>query len=326
MNHQLKNTLQSIAVVVTAALPALGAYAAEKVTLAAEAFPSAQVKVSLLKQLIEQRLGVEVQTATGDHAIFYAGMDRGRGDIDVHPNVWLPNQDNFKAEYVDEKGTVVYSEKSHAGTQGFCVPREFSEEHNVKSTLDLARPDIAALLDSDGDGKGEIWVGQSGWASTNENHVKLRDYGLLAFNEALKATAAVNTAKLDDAIKKGRGHAFYCWKPNIIWNQFDVVQLSEPPHDPSCHNIIPANEDPNWFENSKVTCASPSRNVLIGWSKSLDERLPAVTALLSEVDWNADMISELAYKIGVEKRDPDEVADEWIAANEDVVDGWFGLR
>ncbi|NIQ95275.1 MAG: glycine/betaine ABC transporter substrate-binding protein, partial [Desulfuromonadales bacterium] len=43
-------------------------------------------------------------------------------------------------EYVDKKGTVVYSEKYHKGTTGFCINRKFAEKHNVKSVFDLARP------------------------------------------------------------------------------------------------------------------------------------------------------------------------------------------
>ncbi len=33
-------------------------------------------------------------------------------------------------------------------------------------------------MDSDGNGKGEFWIGADGWASANVNQVKLRDYGL----------------------------------------------------------------------------------------------------------------------------------------------------
>ena len=325
MRHQLKRLLQGVALSVAAVLVSAAGLAADKVTIAEFKYPGAQAKVHLLKTLLEERLGLEVATATGDHAIFYAGMDRGKGDIDVHPSVWQPNQANFKAEYVDGKGTVVYSDKFHKGTQGFCVPRKFSEQHNVKSIFDLARPEVAELLDSDGDGKGEIWVGKSGWASTNENHVKVRDYGLLTFNEALKADAAVNTAALADAIKKDEGHAFYCWRPNVVWIQFDIVELEEPAHDPSCYNVIPANEDPEWFEKSKVTCGSPQRQVMIGWSKALETRLPAVTSLLSNIHWDVDMVSAWAYEIGAKQRDPAEVMKEWVAANQELVDSWFGM-
>ena len=122
---------------------------------------------------------------------------------------------------------------------------------NVKSIFDLGRPDVAKLLDSDGNGKGEIRIGKSGWASTNENHVKARDYGLLPFNEVTKSDAAVNVAALNDAVRKHEGYAFYCARPEEVWIRFDIVELKEPPFDPSCHKIINAKGNPDWFEQSK---------------------------------------------------------------------------
>ena len=50
-------------------------------------------------------------------------------------------------------------------------------------------------MDSDGNGKGEFWIGADGWASANVNQVKLRDYGLYdAGIEPIRAAEAVITA------------------------------------------------------------------------------------------------------------------------------------
>ena len=168
MKQAICRSLRGVALTMAVAFASSAGMAAEKVMIAEFKYPAAAFRVNVIKVLLEERLGIESDTATGDHAMFYAGMHRGKGDIDIHPEIWQPNQKNFKAEYVDGKGTVVYSEKYHDATSGFCVPRYFSEEHNVKSIFDLGRPDVAKLLDSDGNGKGEIWIGKSGWASTNE--------------------------------------------------------------------------------------------------------------------------------------------------------------
>ena len=49
---------------------------------------------------------------------------------------------------------------------------------NITAIEDLARPEVVKAMDSDGNGKGEFWIGADGWASANVNQVKLRDYGL----------------------------------------------------------------------------------------------------------------------------------------------------
>ena len=78
----------------------------------------------------------------------------------------------------------------------------------MTSIFDLARPEIAKLMDSDGNGKGEIWIGAPGWASANVNQVKVRDYGLMPFMEPVRADQSVMTATVGDSIKKGIGYAF----------------------------------------------------------------------------------------------------------------------
>jgi glycine betaine/proline transport system substrate-binding protein len=325
MTHPTKSSLQGIALGLSMMFASSASIASEQVAIAEFKYPSAEAKVHVIKVLLEQRLGLKVSRSTGDHATFYSAMDRGKGDIDIHPEIWLPNQGDFKRQYVDQKGTVALSTKGYPVQQAFCVPRYFSEKYNVKSVFDLARPDVAKALDTRGKGKGEIWIGAPGWASASENHVKARDYGLLTFNDVVRSDVAVNLAALADAIKKKQGYAFYCMKPDQVWLQYDLVALQEPPHNPSCHKMVPASQDPDWFNKSKVTCDGETRTIRVGWSKSLEKRLPAVTSLLAKIEFDPESVTAMAYEIGVKKRDADEVAKEWVAANKKRVDGWFGM-
>ena len=253
------------------------------------------------------------------------GWIAAREEIDVHADVWIPNQRDFYEEYVVRRGTVLYSEHSYAATTGFCVPKYFAEEHNLTSVFDLARPEIAAMLDSDGNGKGEIFIGLPGSAQVAINHVKVRDYGLLISNERVEADFAVNYAALDDAVRKHKGYAFFCWAPDGVWLLHDLVQLEEPPHDPSCVKMVQPKEDPDWLEKSKITCADATKQVQIGYSKSLLERSPTIASLLAGIALDTETVSGWAFEIGSKKRDPAEVMKEWIANNPERVDSWFGL-
>ncbi len=116
----------------------------------------------------------------------FQGMDQGKGDIDVHPDVWLPNQQSFTQKYVDGAGTVQLSQNPYEGNQGFCVPTKFGEANNITDIADLGRPDVAIKMDSNGNGLGEMWIGAPGWASANVNEVKVRDYDLMSFIEPIR--------------------------------------------------------------------------------------------------------------------------------------------
>ena len=173
------NFLKGTGFAAALAMTAAGAVTAqETINVAEPNWASGRAISALIKVIVEDRLGGVSEQVPGTNAVIFAAMDRGKGEIDVHPDVWLPNQTNFTSEYVDANGTVAMSQNNYAGRAGLCISRAFGEKHNVKTVEDLATPEIAALMDRDGDGMGDIWVGAPGWASTKANLFKVRDYGI----------------------------------------------------------------------------------------------------------------------------------------------------
>ena len=301
------------------------AFAAEKVNIGAPSWTGAQAIAALIAEVVETKIGGEAELVPGDNAAIFAAMDAGKGDIDIHPDVWLPNQKSFTDKYVDGTGNVALSENSYEGKQSFCVTKEFSEANGVTSIFDLARPEIASLMDSDGNGKGEIWIGAPGWASANVNEVKVRDYGLLPFMDPIRADQSVMTATVGDSKKKGVGYAFYCYSPHAIWFQHDIVRLEEPAFDTEKYIAKQPSEDPNWYENSKVMTEDALKNVQVAYSKSLEGRSPAIAEFVKNMKLTGDDVSNFAFQIEGGK-EPADVAKAWVAENSDRVDGWLGLN
>jgi glycine betaine/proline transport system substrate-binding protein len=319
----LKKTL--IATTTALGLCAAPAMAAEEVKIGVPSWTGAQAIAYLLGAVVETRIGGTVEYVPGNNATIFQAMDQGKGDIDVHPDVWLPNQESFTKEYVDGKGTVTLSSNPYEGNQGFCVSKDFAAANNITDIADLGRPDVAALMDSDGNGKGEMWIGAPGWASANVNEVKVRDYGLLDFIEPIRAEESVKTARIKDSIAKGEGYAFYCYEPHAVWYMFDVVMLTEPAYDPAKYVMIQPSDDADWYEKSMVASKDDLKEVQIAWSNSLTERSPAIAEFFQRFSLSADDVSNFAFEISGNGRDPAEVAAEWIEANNDRVDGWLGL-
>ena len=309
-----------------AVLGSTGAMAQELVRVAEPNWASGRAMAGLIKVIIEDKLGGQAELVPGTNAVIFAGMDRGKGEIDVHPDVWLPNQSNFTDEYVDANGTVALSNGSYEGFSAFCAPRAFAEENNIKSVFDLATPEAAALMDRDGDGMGDIWVGAPGWASTKINTVKVRDYGIGNFFNPTEAEEEVATASIKDAINKGEGYAFYCYAPHYNWFVFDMIRLEEPAHDPADYDMKQPAEDANWFENSRVESADKPKAIHVGYSKSLETRVPSVAAFLANIQMNTDTVNNFTHEIVVKQRASEDVAREWVDANPDIVDGWLGLN
>ena len=244
----LKKSLITASLLAAMSIPAI----AEDVKIGVPSWTGAQAMAHLLGAVVEMRIGGTVDYVPGNNATIFQGMDQGKGDIDVHPDVWLPNQESFTKKYVDGAGSVVLNQQPYEGNQGFCVSKDFAEANNITDIADLGRPDVAALMDSDGNGKGEMWIGAPGWASANVNEVKVRDYGLLDFIEPIRAEESVKTARIKDSIAKGEGYAFYCYKPHAVWFMFDVVMLSEPTYDAAKYTMVQPSDDADWYEKSSV--------------------------------------------------------------------------
>ncbi|WP_299755155.1 glycine betaine ABC transporter substrate-binding protein [uncultured Boseongicola sp.] len=321
----MKTKFKSLGLAATVSIFALPAFAAEEVKIGVPSWTGAQAIAYVLGEVVESRIGGTVDYVPGNNATIFQAMDQGKGDIDVHPDVWLPNQESFTKKYVDEAGTVTLSSNPYQGNQGFCVSEDFGTANNVTDIADLGRPDVASLMDSDGNGLGEMWIGAPGWASANVNEVKTRDYGLLDFVEPIRAEESVKTARIKDSIAKEEGYAFYCYKPHAVWFMFDVRMLTEPTFDPAKYTMVQPSDDADWYEKSMVATKDALKDVQIAWSNSLVDRSPAIAEFFTNFGLTADDVSQLAFEISANGRDPADVAKEWVNANSDRVDGWLGL-
>lgn len=321
----MKRRLKMLGLATATSLLALPVMAAEKVNIGVPSWTGAQAIAYVLGEVVESRIGGTVDYIPGNNATIFQAMDQGNGDIDVHPDVWLPNQESFTKKYVDEAGTVTLSSNPYQGNQGFCVSEDFGTANNITDIADLGRPDVAALMDSDGNGLGEMWIGAPGWASANVNEVKTRDYGLLDFIEPIRTEESVKTARIKDSIAKGEGYAFYCYKPHAVWFMFDVKMLTEPTFDPAKYVMVQPSDDADWYEKSMVATKDALKDVQIAWSNSLVDRSPAIAEFFTNFALTADDVSQLAFEISSNGREPADVAKEWVNANSDRVDAWLGL-
>lgn len=66
-----------------------------------------------------------------------------------------------------------------------------------------------------------------------------------------------------------------------------------------------------------------SNDICVAFSKSLHDRNPPVAKMLKNVRCTGDEINGWIVEMFENKRDPLEVAEEWIEDNMDTVQGWI---
>jgi len=302
---------------VMAATPAL----AEKIVIGVPNWPSVAATANVLKVVIEDNFGLEVELQNATNPIVFEAMDKG--SMDIHPEVWMPNQQNLHDTYVKDKGTVLMNPNGIPAFQGICVPKFVAEELGVTTIDDLTDPDKAALFDSGGDGKGEIWIGAAGWASTNVEKIRAKSYGYSETFELLEMDETLALAALDAAVAQKKPYVFFCYTPHHMFALHELVVLEEPAYDAAKWNVIQPTEDPAWLEKSDAGVAWDLAYLHIHYAKRLVETHPEVASLVANVKLDTDTVSAMTYALVVEKQDPADFAKKWVAANEDAVLDWL---
>lgn len=304
----------------TALLAATPAFSAD-IVIGVPNWPSVLATANILKVAIEQNLGLEVELQNSTNSIVFEAMDRGA--MHIHPEVWLPNQQNLVDQFVTDRGSVALNTDGAAAFQAMCVDRATSEAHGITSIEDLTNPDVAALIDTTGDGKGELWIGVPGWQSTNVERVRARSYGYDQTMNLVQTDETIAFAELDTRVKAGRPWIGFCYGPHYVFALQDLVVLEEPEHDPAKWSVSQPDERADWLESSEAAVAWPPLTIHVAYATSLETDHPAIAAMLSNVDFTTDTLSELTYQLVIEGKDAAAYAAEWVAENEDQVLGWF---
>lgn len=315
----MKTLLKATALSVMA-LSTTAASAQEKVMLSDLSWNGARAIGHVISAIINGPMGSEAEIVQGmnQQAVIYAGMDKGDGSIDVHTDMWMPNWQSAWDEYIVDNQTVDHN-TPYQGTSNIYVPAYM--DGTVNSIDDLRNPEIAAMFDTDGDGKGEYWAGDVTWASTKRWQIKFKSYGLEELWEPNIVSADTFKAGLAAAYASSKPQLFYAWTPEAIHVQYDLLALEEPERFDGCEDVDLDAE--NWLEVSEFSCVIAPNDVFVAFSKSLYERNPPVAKMLKNISFTGDEINGWIVEMFTNKRDPQEVAEEWIADNQEIVDGWI---
>ncbi len=320
----MPNVVKSAALMVICLIASIGAARAADIVIGIPSWSSANATAHVIKEVLEKRLNLEVTLKTATNEEIFAGMDEGT--IHVHPEVWLPNQMTLHNKYVIRRKSVIMSEKAVPAEQGICVTRHTAETENIRRIEDLADPQKARVFDTNGDGRGELWVGDGDWASTSIERIRAESYGHARTMQLLEAEEVVAMAAIDAAVAVDRPIAFYCYAPHHVFSLHEIVFLEEPPHDPRAWNIVNPADDPQWLTKSSAAVAWATSFLHVTYASNLIDTQPAAARLLSAIKLDVDTVSAMTYAIVVDGVAPADFAKQWVAANSDRIDEWMAAK
>ncbi|GAA2822247.1 glycine betaine/proline transport system substrate-binding protein [Aminobacter aminovorans] len=316
----MKALLRGVCVAAVLLGGSLQAHSADLV-VAMPNWPSGQASANIIKVALEKSLKIEVEVEEMGTLIAFTGLDSGK--VDIHPEVWRPNLDSLVQKYVTERGTVHLSPRGVSATQGLCVTQKTYDDYGIHEVADLTDPLKTKVFDTDGDGKGEIWIGAQGWSSTDIERIRAKSYGYAATMTLLEMPEEVGMSAVDAAVATDKPIVFYCYSPHHVFELHQIKQLSEPSFDSAKWNVILPADDPMWLSKSDAPVAWKPSSFSVAYATSLSKRLPQVARFLDNIDFSADEVTAMGYALEVERQDPAKFAEQWVASHEDRVKAWM---
>ena len=306
--------LATIATTLAFAGPALAA----DLVIGVPNWPSVTVTANVIKEVVEKNMGLTVELQTGTNPIIFEAMDKE--SMQIHPEVWLPNQQGLVDKYTDK---VELNTHGAPAVQGMCANKA-AEDAGIQDISDLADPTKAALLDSDGNGKGEVFIGATGWASTSVEHARAYGYGYDQVVDLVELDEGVAYAQLDAAITANKPWVGFCYTPHHLFTVHpEMTFLTEPAYDATKWKIVMPDADADWMNKSSVAMAWAPAYIQPAFSTSIGQSAPQVAAMLRNMDLSSDDLGAFSYAVVIGGKDAAQVAADWIAANPDRVKAWL---
>ena len=281
-----------------------------------------------------QELGYEVsdpsQAELGPD-IFYVGL--AGGDFDFWVNSWFPLHEAFLSgeladgSLVSDHVSVVGAEMMAGGLQGFMVDMTTAEANGIVTLADIGdNPDVAALFDTDGNGKADLFGCNDGWGCQIVINDTISQNG---WDDTIEQISGDYSALwLDVVARYERGDPIltYTWTPSAYITQLvpgqDVIWLSVPnPVQPGAA-ALPADQCPG----QPCTMGFTAADILVTANNDFLTANPAAAELLAQVQIGViDVALQNVRMDAGENSQADIVrhAHEWIEANRDTANGWL---
>ena len=266
----------------------------EQINIVMPAWDSGRLVASFLGNEIERHFGKKANFLDIPVDEGWVELDDPKGDIDIYPDIWLPNQQTNWSEYIEDRGSVLGNSTPYIGQQNLYYLKIDTLPDRIDVDL-LTDPAIIKNFDANGNGKGEYWPGVEGWGSYTFTQVKFHNYGLNEFWEPLSLTTDDFLDVLADRKEMGGSILFYYWAPEWIHAEYRLGDIIEPPYEEGCQNIVDPEESADYLKQSTFMCEYPDSKVHIIYRNNIDEKGKGLTDFLDKFTVNPRRLSRALH-------------------------------
>ena len=289
------------------------AQAGEKITikLAENPWTGSQVNVAVAKNILENQLGYSVEIVTIDENAQWPAI--AAGDIHASLEIWPSGHAENVAQYIDsgvvENGGLL----GVIGRIGWYEPTYVVEAHPELATWEgFQDPELAKLFATAETGdKGQFLAGDPSWVQYDDQIIE--NLGLQLQIVYAGSEEAI-LAAVDSAFSRQEPILFYFWTPHSAFTRFDLTRVELPPYSDECYAKA---------DEGGVDCDYPPDELFKILWPGLKEKAPDAYQLLKNMQYTNDDQIQMIAAVEVDGKTPDEAAQAWLDANQDVWKAWL---
>lgn len=259
-----------------------------------------------------------------------------QGDLAFAADLNFPQREPAFKKVEGEMMTIGTGAIIEGGINGYLIDRKTAEAHGITNVEQLKDPKIAALFDTDGDGKANLVSCDPGWSCGDVVNHQIKAFGLADTVEAVQGKYEPLMAESVARVQRGQPTLYYAWSPSWVMDALvpgkDVVWLPVP------FDSLPEGMNAGGRTSlikGVVGCAGgadPCHMAIGAWTyqavanRAFAAKHPDVVKLLEVARWPIATWSAWEAKInqdGSNNRDIRKLAKAWIAEHQAEFDGWI---
>ncbi|WP_137387613.1 glycine betaine/L-proline ABC transporter substrate-binding protein ProX [Rhodoligotrophos defluvii] len=280
-----------------------------------------------------KKLGYDVELSTMNMSAILQAISQG--DLDMTGDINWPQAQPAIEKIADQveltnEGTII-----GGGINGYVIDKKTAEANNITNIQQLKDPKLAAIFDTDGDGKANLNNCDPAWKCGDVVDFQIKEFGLSDTVESVRAKYEPLVAEVFARVDRGEPILLYTWSPSwivytikpgedVVWVPIPYDALPEGVSKPKTHEV-----------KDVVGCAggqNPCRMAVGPWNwrtlanKEFIEANPAVKKFSELAKWPLSTWSEWEGALGKGAKtnaDMKRIADEWISKNQAEFDSWI---
>lgn len=312
----MRSLLMSIAAAGLAAMPLASAVAApeskDPIKITLNDWTGELISAHLMGGILK-KAGYNVEYVQADYLAQFAGI--GTGDLHVAPEVWATTAQEALDAAVATGNVENLGGSGMQAREDWWFPDYMKEKCPGLPAWEALKACGEAFSTPETAPKGRYLGGPVTWGGYDEERVQALD---LPFEVIHAGTDAAMFAELKSAYERKAPIILWIYEPHWAPIKYKGSFVEFPKYEKACY------EDPAWGVNkdAKYDCAKPRGDIYKAAWVGMKKKWPGAYEIVKAYKNDNKTIGELAAKVDLDGKTVEDVANEWVDANEAVWKPW----